>query len=297
MAIVIALTFAFCLLILILGMWISQRNTAGQTRLLLQNQQAFFAARAAMQHFLVKARVLPTELYDAVAFTQGKNPMCSFAEYSKTDTIDFEPATDKSGPISGPNGETIYCQKKISGGDLAEPDRTNKPKYVYLQLDPPQNGVFFRLGSFYNPAFRFLNRDLVDPTLGKKQFLQANQTVLNNIPNRKVYLEYYLRDCTNATSPVKLQPMLVFEKKPGVKAKDWKLSDYFGTFDPDNPAQFPYSMVYKVNKIEIAAMKELRKYGEEAIQVEVEGTIVDFQGKVFSTKQVRTQKITRTGTL
>ncbi|MDD3146425.1 MAG: hypothetical protein PHD82_03905 [Candidatus Riflebacteria bacterium] len=69
-AIVIALFFCFCMLILFVSMMFRQTSTAGHNQLTIQERQAFFAARAAMQHFLLKAKLFPTELYDAVEFAQ-----------------------------------------------------------------------------------------------------------------------------------------------------------------------------------------------------------------------------------
>lgn len=81
MAIIIVMVFALCLLVMFGSMSFHHRSVAGRTKLSLRDQQAFFAARAAMQHFLLKARLFPTELYDAVEFKQGKNPYFDFTEF------------------------------------------------------------------------------------------------------------------------------------------------------------------------------------------------------------------------
>jgi predicted PurR-regulated permease PerM len=83
-AIVVALFFSFCMLVLFVAMMYRQSSTSGHNQLTNQERQAFFAARAAMQHFLLKAKLFPTELYDAVEFAQGKNPLCNFAEFEGT---------------------------------------------------------------------------------------------------------------------------------------------------------------------------------------------------------------------
>lgn len=320
MAIVIALAFSFCLLIMVVGMWVSQRNVSAQNRTALQQQQAFFAARSAMQHFLVKSRLSPTELYDAVSFTAGKNPLFVFSEYPQEANPDGSPkfiqADEDSMYITGPfpPGFKAYSMKK-SNTELAEPDKAGKARYLYLAVDGDNTPkVFIRLGSYYNPMFRFLHSSLVNADIStRSRYIDADKNALKLYGNpaethyRNKFLEYYLRDCTNATAPAflgqnipsdrKLQPMLVILKAQNAAPRNWKLGETYSLFDPVSPEQFPYTMVYRVANISIAAMKELKKYGEEAIQVEVEGLIIDFQGKVFRSRQVKTQKITRRGTL
>lgn len=44
--------------------------------------QSWFAARAAMQHAMLKCRMMPTQLYDAAEFSVGKNPFFDFTEFT-----------------------------------------------------------------------------------------------------------------------------------------------------------------------------------------------------------------------
>jgi hypothetical protein len=314
MAIVVALAFAFCLLLMILGMWVSQRNVATQNRLFHQQQQAFFAARSAMQHFLVKSRLTPTELYDAVSFTQGKNPFFGFNQYSQGTGNDptFFQADDDGTYIQGPSGAPfkLFCLKKKDYSNnwiLAEADKSGVPRSVYMALDNDSNPqVLIKLGSYHNPMFRFLHSSLVKANAADRtRYVEADPNVLKTYNDRRFkYLDFYLRDCTNATYSVfpgqvlpsgnKVQPLLEVQKASSVTPKNWKLEDYsLGDFTNNN--RYPYTMLYRVASVSIAAMKELRKYGEEAIQIEVEGMIIDFQGKVFKSRQSKTQKITRKG--
>lgn len=311
MAIIVALTFSFCLMILIAGMFMTHRNVASQNRLTLQQQQAFFAARAGMQHFLVKSRMMPTELYDAVSYTSGKNPLFAFNEYMQPSNTGayptFESANNAAGPVRGKiYNEDIFCLKTRAGGTLLEQDRYGKPRFVYVPIDSART-TFVRLGSYYNPMFRFLSSALSsDASTGIKRLIEANQGALNAIPEstRKRYLMFYLRDCSNTPditeSKYVMHPLLLVRKAASVRPNDWSLggsSPTYTGFDPANPEQYPYSMEYKVKDISIAAMKELRRYGEEAIKIEVEGSITDFQGKTYKTTLIKTQKITRTGSL
>ena len=80
-ALIIALVFSFCMMIVLGAMVFRQTTTSSHNKLPLLNKQAFFAARSAMQHFLLKAKLFPTELYDAVEISQGKNPLFNFTEF------------------------------------------------------------------------------------------------------------------------------------------------------------------------------------------------------------------------
>ena len=80
-AIVIAVFFAFCMLILLGAMVFRQSSTKSHNQISILDKQALLAARSAMQHFLLKAKLFPTELYDAVEISQGKNPLFNFTEY------------------------------------------------------------------------------------------------------------------------------------------------------------------------------------------------------------------------
>jgi hypothetical protein len=58
-----------------------QSSTASHNLINLIEKQAFFASRSAIQHFLLKAKLFPTELYDAVEISKGKNPLFNFTEF------------------------------------------------------------------------------------------------------------------------------------------------------------------------------------------------------------------------
>jgi hypothetical protein len=87
----------------------------------------------------------------------------------------------------------------------------------------------------------------------------------------------------------RIQPALemVIDKKIK-KITDWDVATNDG---------YPYTMNYIVNDVAIQSIKGLRKYGEEAIEIAVEGQIKDFQGKITNQVQKRTEKITRRGAL
>ena len=58
---------------------------------------------------------------------------------------------------------------------------------------------------------------------------------------------------------------------------------------------YPYTMNYRIKSIDIKAIKGLRRYNEEAIEIECEGDVIDFQDIPASRLIHQVKKITRTG--
>ncbi len=274
-AIVVALFFSFCLMVLFVSMLYRQSNTAAHNQLSIQEKQSYFAARAAMQHFLVKAKLFPTELYDAVELKQGKNPLCNFVEFEGTDHKGrnvFEPMKEDPKVYV-----RVYPQREL------DPDR--KPKYFYLPV--PGKDAFIRLGSYYNPDYRFLAPGLAasDPD---DRYLNPNKPP-PELKSQK-FLTFFIRDCTNMEKDGgHLQPILEMNAPGKIK----KIKDFDITVEDG----YPYSMSYQVLDVNIQSIKGLRKYGEEAIEILVEGYAKDFKGKITKQVQKKVQKITRKGVL
>lgn len=286
MAIVIALFFAFSMMIMFVGLLTMNRSTAGHNRTALQQAQAYFAARAGLQHFMLKAKLFPTELYDAVEFTQGKNPLFDFTEF---------PAVYNGASAFAPY--TTNSEINVRVLPKKEVDTKGKPMYFYRRM-PGRNDVFIRVGSPFAPEYRFVAPNVVNSD-GNKKFTEPNATAYaSHSPDR--YLKYYIRDCTNQVVDGKvLQPLLVMNKAQSVQTiRDWSIDRYFSDFEKIAGAErYPYTMRYEVKAISLGHMKELRRYSEEAIQIEVVGSIVDFQGKPFTQEQRKIQKITRRGAI
>ncbi|MGM0598472.1 MAG: hypothetical protein ACQETH_01530 [Candidatus Rifleibacteriota bacterium] len=273
-AIVIAIFFSFCMLILFVTMIFQRTETAGHNKLTVEDRQAFFASRAAIQHFLVKAKLFPTELYDAVEFSLGKNPLCNFTEFSGTyqGSNAFEPMSSKP---------EVYVRVHPT----RELDINKKPKYFYFPL--PNTNAFIRLGSFHNPDYRFLAKGLATNDL-KSRYIKPKRPAKNLKPHK--YLKYYIRDCTNMiVDNTRMQPPLEIVIDNDIKKiTDWDVATNEG---------YPYTLQYRVQNVEIQSIKGLRKYGEEAIEIAVEGQTKNFQGKLASQIQKKTEKITRRGAL
>ncbi len=274
-AIVVALVFSFCMLVLFVAMMYRQSSTSGHNQLTIQERQAFFASRAAMQHFLLKAKLFPTELYDAVELAQGKNPLCNFSEFegaSPSGDSAFEPMGGKS---------DLYVRIHPA----RELDGNKQPKYFYYPL--PGKNAFVRLGSFHNPDYRFMAPGLAvsDP---EERYIKPKAPEASLKADK--YLKYYFRDCTNMIiDGSRLQTPLEMNMDSSIKnINDWDASTNDG---------YPYTMSYRVTDVKIQSIKGLKKYGEEAIEVSVEGRAKNFQGKVTPQTQKRVQKITRKGSV
>lgn len=274
-AIVIALFFAFIMMILFLAMMSRQSSTAGHNKLSIQERQAYFAARSAMQHFLLKAKLFPTELYDSVEFMQGKNPLCSFAEFKGT----AKKGENAFKPLQ--SNTSIYVRVLPA----EEKDMRNQYKYFYFPI--PGKDAFIRVGSYYNPDFRYLMPALA---VSEPKLRYLNPKSPPSSLNTGKFLQYYIRDCTN----MRVEKNAV---QPGLEIKGSKKIKNIHQWDAAESDGYPYSMGYKVVDIKLQAMKELRKYGEEAIEILVEGQARDFQGKITKQVQKKVQKITRKGAI
>lgn len=273
-AIIVALLFAFCLLIMFIGLFFQRKQVSQHNRINLQERQAFFAARAAVQHFLLKARLFPTELYDAVGFAQGKNPFCDFSEFelnSSAGTANF---------MTLPAFPQTFV-KVDQNGRYSEVDMGGNPRYFYTKIrDNP--GVLIRMGSYYNPDYRFLGPNFANPSVPETLYTKPNPPCASWKPRK--FLEYFIRDCTNLDN---LQPALEMPISPGLgNISEWDLTRNDG---------FPFSFQYRVTNVDIQAIEGMRRYNEEAIEINLEGTIIDFQGKRYSQTHKRIQKINRRG--
>ncbi|EKD82563.1 MAG: hypothetical protein ACD_39C01214G0002 [uncultured bacterium] len=276
MAIIIVIVFIMCLMVLFVSMSFHHRSVAGRTKLNLRDQQAYFAARAAMQHFLLKARLFPTELYDAVEFKQGKNPYFDFAEFPFRNE-DGQPAFQKIQSLSG-----VY--KRVIP---EESDSSGRIRFFYtpLKMAGSEPEILIRIASFYNPNYRYLAPGLAPPNPPEKYISPNNTANAGYAPEK--FLTYFFRDCTNdLVDGIILQPALVTEKASGLETEQsWGIND----------EGYPYTMNYQIKNVGIKAIQGLRRYNEEAIEIECHGSVIDFQDLPASKDIQQIRKITRTG--
>ncbi len=277
-ALVIAIFFVFCMFIMFGAMVFKQTSTSSHNQISLQDKQAFFAAKSAMQHFLLKAKLFPTELYDAVEISQGKNPLFNFTEFS---SIDEKTGNEVFEEYFGrPN---LYV--KIKTPENAASDFCNgKPRYYYMKL--PQKDGFIRLASYNNPDYRFLAPNIAQDIQAKK-YTEPKDIKSNNW-NELKYLSYYYRDCKNySENGVNPQPLLEIKRAGNTKN--------INQFDIAVEDGYPYSMRYYVSDIKVKAIQGMKKYGQEAIEINVMGEVINFKNQKYEQPIVRTQEITRDG--
>ncbi len=77
-ALLLVVIFSFVLAGVAAILWHSASVQRPQREFITEKKQAEYLARGAQQHFLLKFRYLPTELYDAIAYAIGKNPYYDF---------------------------------------------------------------------------------------------------------------------------------------------------------------------------------------------------------------------------
>ena len=281
-ALVIALVFSFCMLIMLGAMVFRSTNTSSHNQLTILDKQAFFAARSAMQHFLLKAKLFPTELYDSVEISQGKNPLFNFTEFPSENEDDGSPDFEE---FYGHGANIFIKRKRGDYRDKSEFDSEGKSRYYYIKM--PNKNSFIRLASYYNPDYRFLTKGLAKNSQELK-YTEPNEP--DSSYNASKYLTYYYRDCTNyPLNKTNLQPNLEIIKANGINNAN--------KFDIATEDGYPYTLRYSVADVRVKAIQGMRKYGEEAIEITVEGSATDFQNKNKSQLIAHTQKITRKGSI
>ena len=273
-ALVIAIFFAFCMMILLGAMVFRQTSTSSHNQVSLLDKQAYFAARSAMQHFLLKAKLFPTELYDAVEISQGKNPLFNFTEFPEVNDEGREAFEEY---IGRPN---VYVKK-----DNSELDGNHRPRYYYVKL--PNKNSFIRLASYHNPDYRFLISNIAQDIQDKKY---TDPKELHSSYKPLKYINYYYRDCINYEDNNKvLQPLLETIKSNTIKN--------INSFDIATEEGYPYTLRYSVVDVKVKAIQGMKKYGEEAIEITVEGNAINHQNKSKTQLISRVQKITRKGSI
>ena len=279
-ALVIALFFAFCMLILLGALVFRQTNTASHNKISLLDRQVFFATRSAMQHFLLKAKLFPTELYDAVEISQGKNPFFNFTEFSIYNEITGEAVYQEF--FGGRANLYVKVKKPNIDDPENELDTKGNPRYYYIKL--PNKDWLIRVASYNNPDYRYLAPNIADDDQNKKY---TDPRTPSSDYKADKYLKYYYRDCGNYNENVLVsqQPLLVTEIAPGIKN--------INKFDIATEDGYPYTLQYYIQDVKVKAIQEMRKYNEEAIEIKVAGKVINYKNQSGSQNHVKTEKITR----
>lgn len=95
--------------VLVLGafaaiLWSSKSQSQAPLEQSFEKRQAEYLAKGAQQHALLKARLLPTELYDAISYSIGRNPYFDFGlglkvQPSPSGPLDPQDADRNPGPM------------------------------------------------------------------------------------------------------------------------------------------------------------------------------------------------------
>ena len=112
-------------------LWHTGRTSRKEIDRVVEKEQALYVARGAQQHALLKFRLMPTELYDAVAFSIGKNPLYDFgrphqANTPESGTIGVEDAQSCEGPMffTGKSNTQIKAVSDGAGRFFINVDRS-----------------------------------------------------------------------------------------------------------------------------------------------------------------------------
>jgi hypothetical protein len=110
-------------------LWHSGRDFGTVREFVIEKKQAEYLAKGAQQHFLLKFRYLPTELYDAVAYSTGKNPYYDFGRphepLPSNTQISASDATANPGPLFFFGTTTITLDNQIPKVDRSSVDLAN----------------------------------------------------------------------------------------------------------------------------------------------------------------------------
>ena len=145
-----------------------------------------------------------------------------------------------------------------------------------------RNESFIRVASYYYPIYRFLAPNIAQESQSMKY---SKPQKLEDDYKANKYLYYYYKDCSNysASDILYFQPVMQVIKAYGINNhKDFDITKTDG---------YPYSIKYRVKEIKIKPIHGVKTFGEEEIDVVVEGKAVNFYNKESSQIHVHSLKI------
>lgn len=258
--------FCFCVFIMLGAVFFRQNPDETHNSVNLLDRQAYFAARSAMQHFLLKAKFFPNELCDAIDISKGRNPVFDFKEYSSLDRFGKEIFKNFEGT------NNIYIRQDV---ELNEEDF---PTIFFTKL--PNKDKYIKLASYNNSFYRFIAPNIYNnnPLL---KYIEPNKIQEDYYSNK--YLTYFYRDCTNyLVNDEKLQPLLEI-------ISDNRNSNN-NEFDITKSRGNPYNLRYKVIEVKTKLNDDNT---EKEINIIVEGKVINTQNKEHSQIHTRNQIIRR----
>ena len=233
----------------LLNLNFQKHNEERQNR--IKSIQAEFGAIAAEQHFKTKIKYFPTEFYNALEISLGKNPLFDFTEY-EAQTEDKKNFFTKS-----KFSDSIFIRQLPK----LEYNMFKEPKYYYMKL--PNKNAFIKIGNFIASDYRFLLLNSYSDNPNEK-YVYPKQPSSNYYADK--YLLYYIRDCTNFTV-LNLHSALNIQKK--VNSPD------SCNFDINKDSGYPYSMEYSIKKVDVVQTENIKSKGEEYANVRAEGIMIN----------------------
>ncbi len=120
-AIFIVMIVALILGAIVAILWKSSAPSGTQAEQSFEKRQAEYLAKGAQQHALLKCRLLPTELYDAVSYSIGRNPYYDFGLGLKQplegDRISAVDANRAPGPMFYTGSNRVDLKPGANAGD------------------------------------------------------------------------------------------------------------------------------------------------------------------------------------
>lgn len=233
---VFVLLFSSLLLFAGLAIWNANQTDVKQITTNMARVQAQYLAKGALQIALLKARLLPTPLYDATFYSVGKNP---------------------------------YYLHSRGYGHLSE---TPPPKPVELAMVLP--GPAFLTGEVTVAADGTVNRTNVKTIPGAGSSTDPDD--LNRLDGLagldwKIdrYLNYFsldLADRTTSSATMTAPPSGVVRGQPAVSVSETDACPVLGKPDP-------YSGTFHILGMSVQGARDNRQYGEETIRIVAEASV------------------------
>lgn len=269
----ISLVISSILLLTSIFLFQTSKQNAKQVNYSIRDLQAYFLALGGMQHAELKVRYFPTELYDAVCYSLGRNPYFDFTELSDDEYNNLDQLKKQEYLSTTPHprlaGNLNPGPRFISAGTIS-PDN-NARWSTLVNLDPEDSDP-----SYFSQYETTWFRDSGWPR-------EENG---NLVRNSDLYLWKYRYDISNrVVNSNPIQPALVLRLNTSVNPK---------RFDASVHSDCPYEGWYEVTKLTVLSIAGNRRLNEEAIKFSVQATVIDpITKQAFARTYEKTLRIKR----
>lgn len=209
----------------------------------LEKNQATYLAQGAHQHFLLKFKLLPTELYDAVSYAVGKNPYFDFSARVES--------------VPGDNSFKLPNGKKPDRGPMFF---TGSQGRTQVSIDPASKRLVINRSTegdnmFMNPAAGF------------------SGSVKENRDRMEVLLNHYLLDIATGYPNVQ-DPIVSVDSETHVERARMGKDD--GSQGDPEPWRDPFTGDYSVVEIRVLGIgggTAGRKYQADSVLLTTEASV------------------------